>query len=73
MRSEDEMITVSINGEEKQVKAGRPLGDFLREQEYNMRVNVIGLNDVIIPKSKIDLTQLKDGDVIDVLNLVNGG
>jgi thiamine biosynthesis protein ThiS len=73
MRAEDEMITVSINGEKKQVEAGRPLGDFLREQEYNVRVNVVGLNDMIVPKPKIELTRLEDGDVIDVLHLVNGG
>ncbi|MDR3225945.1 MAG: sulfur carrier protein ThiS [Clostridiales Family XIII bacterium] len=67
------MITVSINNEMKQIEAGRSLGDFLREQEYNVRVSAVGVNDVIIPKSSIESTPLADGDVIDVLHLVNGG
>ena len=63
---------ICINGE-KIEKAEILLSAYLEENGINPQRIAVELNGEILPKAQYSNTVLKDGDVVEIVNLVGGG
>ncbi len=64
-----------VNGKEVQAKEGISLLELLKE--INIEVRPVGLavavNEEVIPKSRYGEVFLKEGDRVEIVNIVGGG
>ena len=63
---------ICINGIEIE-KASIKLSTYLSENNLFASRIAVELNGEILPKTKYDETELKDGDVVEIVNFVGGG
>ena len=63
---------VKVNGELLDI-AGKTLGEYLADAEYDGKRIAVERNEDIVPKSQYDETVLEDGDVVEVVRFVGGG
>ncbi len=64
---------ITVNGENIENIAGKTIGAFLVENDYDMGRIAVEVNEEIIPKSQYESTLLQDGDCIEVVSFVGGG
>lgn len=64
---------VKINGEDKEVKAGTSLAEYLEEAGFNLKRLAVEINGDIIPKKQYSETILNDGDRVEIVSFVGGG
>ena len=66
-------ILITVNGEEKKIEDSATLAELA--SGLGLRTDRIAaeLNGDIVPKSKYDTTELKDGDSVELVNFVGGG
>ncbi len=62
-----------VNGEERTVREGCTLAEFLDAEGYRTERVVTELNLEIVPKSEYETTVLKDSDSLEILSFVGGG
>ncbi len=67
------MIGVVVNGEAREVQEGASLRDLLDELTIGTRGVAVELNREIVPKGSHDTTVLKEGDKVEVIQMVGGG
>ena len=67
------MIDIELNGQASQVDAKSTVADLLRLAKIESRFCAVELNLEIVPKDQYEVTQLADGDSIEVVTLVGGG
>ncbi|WP_308446490.1 sulfur carrier protein ThiS [Chitinimonas sp. BJYL2] len=67
------MITLSINGEARQLPAGLPLDQLVIELGHAGRRIAIERNGEIVPKSQYAATHLAEGDKLEIVVAVGGG
>ena len=68
-----EPITLTVNGEKRQVEQGLNLTAFLTEIGLDPDKVAIELNLAIVPRSHFDATELSPGDRIEIVHFVGGG
>ncbi len=67
-------ITVTVNGEARNVESGSTLGDLLREHELDPRMVVVERNRVIErDRDEFDQMTLEADDVLEIVHFVGGG
>jgi sulfur carrier protein len=67
------MITVKINGQNKEIKDNTTVADFLKDNNINpIEVTVEYNFEIVNPESIADIT-LKNHDTLEVLRFVGGG
>ncbi len=68
-------MKVWINGKEREVKEGTNLLNLL--EELGMEIKPVGfavaVNEEVVPKSKYRDYVLKEGDKVEIVNIVGGG
>ncbi|MFN3599537.1 MAG: sulfur carrier protein ThiS [Aquificaceae bacterium] len=68
-------MKVWINGKEREVKEGINLLNLL--EELGMEIKPVGfavaVNEEVVPKSKYKDYVLKEGDKVEIVNIVGGG
>ncbi|MFN3870109.1 MAG: sulfur carrier protein ThiS [Aquificaceae bacterium] len=68
-------MKIWINGKEREVKEGISLLNLL--EELGIQVKPVGfavsVNEEIVPKSKYGEYLLKEGDRVEIVNIVGGG
>ncbi len=67
------MITIQLNGEEKQIKPDTSVADLLEHLEINNRYCAVEKNLELIPRELHSECNLVDGDRIEIVTLVGGG
>ncbi len=67
------MITVTINGDDREVPEGLNLATLLAHLELDPRMVVVEQNRVIVRKNAIDQAAVKAGDEIEIVHFVGGG
>ncbi|MCX8163898.1 MAG: sulfur carrier protein ThiS [Aquificaceae bacterium] len=69
------VMKVVVNGEELKLQEGATLEQLLKIM--NIPVKPLGLavavNEEVIPKSKYSECKLKEGDKVEIVNIVGGG
>lgn len=66
-------ITVTVNGRRQELAGPVPLLQFLEENRLLHRRIAIGYNGEVVHRSQWEQVVLKDGDVLDVVQMVGGG
>lgn len=66
-------ITITVNGDERNVDAGSSLDDLLRALDLDPRMVVVEHNRSIIRRPQLHATSLADGDQVELVHFVGGG
>jgi thiamine biosynthesis protein ThiS len=66
-------MTLTVNGENRQVEAGRSLAAFLAEIGLDPAKVAVERNLAIVPRSRYAATELSPGDRIEIVQFVGGG
>jgi thiamine biosynthesis protein ThiS len=67
------MVTVSINGEEREVAVGTTVAVLLRSLGYEPRTVAVERNGAILARSAFEGTALEAGDRLEIVRFVQGG
>ena len=67
------MLTVRINGEEKQAPAGLNLEQLLRHAGYEPRLVVVEFNGEILARARWAEQPVREADGLEVVTIVGGG
>lgn len=68
-----ELITLKVNGEPKTCSEQTKLPDFLEQQGLNPRLIAVEYNGEILHRQYWDTTEMKAGDVLEIVTIVGGG
>ncbi len=63
---------IKINGEDVE-REEILLLDYLKEQNYNMKIIVVECNEEIVPRDQYGTFMLHSGDVVEIVSFVGGG
>ncbi|CEK19205.1 sulfur carrier protein ThiS, partial [Chthonomonas calidirosea] len=63
---------VYVNGEPRQA-AGKTLEELLKELQLNPQLVAVLVNETVYPRGKLPLEPLKEGDVVEIVTLMQGG
>jgi thiamine biosynthesis protein ThiS len=66
-------ITVSVNGQARELAPGSSLLDLLTGLELDPRTVVVELNREIVRRPALESTSVRDGDTIELVHFVGGG
>lgn len=66
-------MTVTVNGEQREIKEQSTLLDLLTALELDPRSVVVELNREIVRRPALGDTALKDGDLVELVHFVGGG
>ena len=67
------MITLTINGKERELSAPTPLVEFLEQLEVNTRFIAVAHNGVVIRREEFEDVTLGEGDEVEIVRAVGGG
>jgi thiamine biosynthesis protein ThiS len=67
------MITVRINGEERQFESGSTVEDLLTQLKVKRDRLAVERNREIVPRDSYANAVLQEGDVLEIVSLVGGG
>jgi len=73
MTESGETIQVTVNGEAREVPAGRTVTGLLEELELHPGLVVVEHNREILDRDTYAETELRDGDVLELVHFVGGG
>jgi sulfur carrier protein len=66
-------MTITINGESREVAAGMTVAELLAELGLDRQACAVEVNLAIVPKRRHDSHALAEGDRLEVVTLVGGG
>lgn len=66
-------LTVSVNGEPRQVAPGTALDAIVRTLTPSVSGVAAALNETVVPRARWTTTALAEGDRVEVLTAVQGG
>lgn len=67
-------MNLTVNNEHIQVEAGtKTIRAFLDERKIPSTSIVVAVNDEVVPRTEWETRELKDGDVVDIVQAVSGG
>jgi thiamine biosynthesis protein ThiS len=66
-------ITVSINGEARQLRAGSTISDLLRELSLDRARVAVEHNRRVVPRAEHEAARLNHGDAVEIVTFVGGG
>ena len=67
------MMNVKINGQEETVESGTTMGEVLRVKGINPNVVACEVNLKIVRRAQLGETVLRDGDEVEIIQMVGGG
>jgi thiazole synthase len=67
------LISVTVNGDPRRVRAGATIAGMLRELDIDPARVAVERNLAIVPKSTLDDVQVEDGDRFEIVHFVGGG
>ncbi|MEX2281601.1 MAG: sulfur carrier protein ThiS [Gemmatimonadota bacterium] len=73
MSTTSDKIRIIINGDERDIDAGKTVADLLTELNLNPRLVVVEHNREILDRSSLDAARVAAGDVFEVVHFVGGG
>ena len=66
-------MLLKINGQEKEIYSSTNLGELLRELEVVLPHCAVALNQEVVPSSKLNQTEIHEGDAVEIVHAVGGG
>jgi sulfur carrier protein len=71
--SVENMITLKVNGQSRELNGEAGLLHFLRESAIDTRLVAVAINGEVIPKREYENVRLQDGDSVEIVRMVGGG
>ena len=71
--AQEDRISVQVNGEPRQVRAGSSIAAMLREIGVDPQKVAVEHNLEVVPRSTLDDVQVRDGDAFEIVHFVGGG
>lgn len=70
----DETVSLTVNGEERELPAGSSIADLLQSHKLDPRLVVVEHNRVVLrDRDAYGGIELSGGDVIEIVHFVGGG
>ena len=70
----DDTVSLTVNGEERELPAGSSIADLLRAHELDPRMVVVEHNrEILRDRDGYPSIKLNRGDVIEIVHFVGGG
>jgi thiazole synthase len=66
-------VTITLNGEPRQLPGPLSVAELLRRMELRPEHVAVEVNRALVPKARHDATEVREGDVLEVVTLVGGG
>jgi thiamine biosynthesis protein ThiS len=66
-------MTVTINGESREVPDGVTVGAFLEERGIRPRMVVVEHNGEILARERYAMTAIAEGDTLEIVQMMAGG
>jgi thiamine biosynthesis protein ThiS len=66
-------MKIAVNGEDRRLDPGITIAALLKSLELEGKPVAVERNGETVPKSKLDSTQLSEGDRIEIVTFVGGG
>lgn len=66
-------ITVQLNGVSTPIDAGMSLGGLIDSRGIVRQMIAVEYNGEILPRADYDVTELADGDQLEIVQMVGGG
>ena len=66
-------MKITVNGKDVELKNSKTVADFIIERNVTGKMFVIEKNLEIIQKEDYPKTEIKEGDVIEIVGFVGGG
>ena len=66
-------ITVSVNGESRQLPSGSTISDLLRELSLDRARIAVEHNRRVVPRAEHGASRLNHGDAVEIVTFVGGG
>ena len=67
------MITLTVNGEKRQLPAETDLVTFLKELDVDVRLVAVAHHGDVIPRKDYTSVRLREGDTLEIVRMVGGG
>lgn len=67
------MITLTVNGEKRELTAETDLISFLEELDVDVRLVAVAHNGEVIPRKDHASVWLREGDTLEIVRMVGGG
>lgn len=67
------LMTVTVNGEQRQMVSGATIADMLRQLGVDPKRVAVERNRAIVPKSTLEDVQVEEGDSFEIVQFVGGG
>lgn len=67
------MIRVIINGDAREIEAGKSVTDLLTDLGLHPRLVVVEYNRAILDRESYAHTEIRDGDALELVHFVGGG
>lgn len=71
--TDDATITVTLNGKERTVAAGRSVRALIESLDLHPEMIVVELNREILERDAYGDTPVRDGDTLELVHFVGGG
>jgi thiamine biosynthesis protein ThiS len=69
----EETITVTLNGDEREVPAGRSVRELLESLDLHPGLVVVERNREILDRGRYGDVEVEQGDVLELVHFVGGG
>ena len=67
------MTTLTVNGKRQELESPMGLLDFLAARQVAQRMVAVGYNGEVVHRDHWHEVVLKEGDVVDIVQMVGGG
>lgn len=64
---------ITLNGQTMKLEQELSVQDYLCRKHYHLDWIAVELNGAILPKAEYEMTVLRDGDQLEIVNFVGGG
>ena len=64
---------IVVNGKKVSYDENMTVSTLLKKMKYVFPMLVVRINGTLIPKKAYDISNISDGDTIDIIHLVSGG
>ena len=73
MTEKGEAISITLNGEGREVPAGVTVAELLGQLDMRDRQVAVARNSEIVPRSDFEAVRIEDGDRIEIVQAIGGG
>ncbi|MCI0437140.1 MAG: sulfur carrier protein ThiS [Gemmatimonadetes bacterium] len=73
MSVETRRVHVVVNGEPREIEAGRSVAELLDTLGLHPGMVVVEHNREILPRARLEGVEVRDGDVLELVHFVGGG